>query len=164
MIEAKEKLYVVLSNDWTFISRYSSECNVCVCVCVQAMTGLECGHMFCLQCWDHYLTTKIIDEGMGTVSDWLQLCSVTVALCWQVAKYSSVLPNMWIICYGVKMYWFWRVRLLPVLLTAVIFWWTMQLLCKCLSPVYNDFFYTLYYTCSISYKINQIWSWIIYIS
>ena len=34
----------------------------------QAMTGLECGHMFCLSCWDHYLTTKIIDEGMGTVS------------------------------------------------------------------------------------------------
>eukprot|EP00918_Siedleckia_nematoides_P026310 GHVU01056764.1.p1 GENE.GHVU01056764.1~~GHVU01056764.1.p1 ORF type:complete len:546 (-),score=74.56 GHVU01056764.1:424-2061(-) len=29
------------------------------------MTGLECGHRFCSQCWTEYLTTKIMDEGMG---------------------------------------------------------------------------------------------------
>ncbi|KAG8541921.1 hypothetical protein GDO81_027948, partial [Engystomops pustulosus] len=28
-------------------------------------TGLECGHKFCMQCWGEYLTTKIIEEGMG---------------------------------------------------------------------------------------------------
>ena len=31
----------------------------------QLMTGLECGHRFCQQCWTGYLTTKIMDEGMG---------------------------------------------------------------------------------------------------
>ena len=29
------------------------------------MTGLECGHKFCAKCWADYLTSKIIDEGMG---------------------------------------------------------------------------------------------------
>jgi len=29
------------------------------------MTGLECGHKFCSICWTGYLTTKIMDEGMG---------------------------------------------------------------------------------------------------
>lgn len=29
------------------------------------MTGLECGHRFCSACWAEYLTTKIIEEGMG---------------------------------------------------------------------------------------------------
>ena len=27
------------------------------------MTGLECGHVFCKNCWTEYLTTKIMDEG-----------------------------------------------------------------------------------------------------
>lgn len=31
------------------------------------MTGLECGHRFCKLCWREYLTTKIMDEGMGQV-------------------------------------------------------------------------------------------------
>lgn len=31
------------------------------------MAGLECGHKFCVQCWTEYLTTKIMDEGMGQV-------------------------------------------------------------------------------------------------
>ena len=31
------------------------------------MTGLECGHKFCVHCWSQYLTTKIMDEGMGQV-------------------------------------------------------------------------------------------------
>jgi len=29
------------------------------------MYGLECGHRFCTQCWSEYLTTKIMEEGMG---------------------------------------------------------------------------------------------------
>ena len=36
-----------------------------VCVTFQDMTGLECGHKFCSLCWADYLTSKIIDEGMG---------------------------------------------------------------------------------------------------
>ncbi|CAB1322530.1 unnamed protein product, partial [Coregonus sp. 'balchen'] len=31
----------------------------------QYFTGLECGHKFCMQCWGDYLTTKIMEEGMG---------------------------------------------------------------------------------------------------
>lgn len=31
----------------------------------QMMTGLECGHRFCTQCWGEYLTTKIMEEGVG---------------------------------------------------------------------------------------------------
>jgi hypothetical protein len=31
------------------------------------MTGLECGHQFCKECWKEYLKTKIMDEGMGQV-------------------------------------------------------------------------------------------------
>lgn len=34
---------------------------------LQYFTGLECGHKFCMQCWGDYLTTKIIEEGMGQV-------------------------------------------------------------------------------------------------
>lgn len=29
------------------------------------MTGLECGHRFCTSCWCEYLTTKIMEEGLG---------------------------------------------------------------------------------------------------
>ena len=32
---------------------------------LQMMTGLECGHRFCTQCWGGYLTTKIMEEGVG---------------------------------------------------------------------------------------------------
>lgn len=43
-------------------------CEIC---CTQKqddnMTGLECGHVFCKACWREYLTTKIMDEGMGQV-------------------------------------------------------------------------------------------------
>lgn len=38
-----------------------------VCFLSQYFTGLECGHKFCMQCWGDYLTTKIIEEGMGQV-------------------------------------------------------------------------------------------------
>lgn len=29
------------------------------------MTGLECDHRFCKSCWREYLTTKIMEEGLG---------------------------------------------------------------------------------------------------
>ena len=29
---------------------------------------MECGHLFCTQCWTDYLTTKIVDDGMVTFS------------------------------------------------------------------------------------------------
>jgi deoxycytidylate deaminase len=29
------------------------------------MTGLECEHKFCTHCWCEYLTTKIMEEGVG---------------------------------------------------------------------------------------------------
>lgn len=32
---------------------------------LKMMTGLECGHRFCTQCWGEYLTTKIMEEGVG---------------------------------------------------------------------------------------------------
>lgn len=45
----------------------------------QMMTGIECGHRFCTNCWTEYLTTKIIDEGMGqTISCAAHLCSILV--------------------------------------------------------------------------------------
>lgn len=54
-------------------------CSVCLNVpqftslefLLQYFTGLECGHKFCMQCWGDYLTTKIIEEGMGQVLTWL---------------------------------------------------------------------------------------------
>lgn len=33
------------------------------------MSGLECEHKFCKLCWREYLKTKIMDEGMGLVSE-----------------------------------------------------------------------------------------------
>lgn len=32
---------------------------------LQMMTGLACGHRFCISCWCEYLTTKILEEGLG---------------------------------------------------------------------------------------------------
>lgn len=43
------------------------------------MTGLECGHRFCSQCWMEYLTTKVMDEGMGqTISCAAHGCDILV--------------------------------------------------------------------------------------
>lgn len=41
---------------------------------LQYFTGLECGHKFCMQCWSEYLTTKIMEEGMGQVKNSPILC------------------------------------------------------------------------------------------
>jgi len=41
-------------------------CEICFMSRAMAeMKGLECGHRFCAQCWADYLTSKIMDEGMG---------------------------------------------------------------------------------------------------
>ncbi|KAJ8305008.1 hypothetical protein KUTeg_018591 [Tegillarca granosa] len=43
------------------------------------MTGLECGHKFCAPCWTEYLTSKIVDEGMGqTISCAAYGCDILV--------------------------------------------------------------------------------------
>jgi len=42
------------------------ECEICLMMMPPSMmTGLECGHRFCMKCWTEYLTTKIMEEGMG---------------------------------------------------------------------------------------------------
>ncbi|EMP38931.1 E3 ubiquitin-protein ligase ARIH1, partial [Chelonia mydas] len=46
---------------------------------VSYFTGLECGHKFCMQCWSEYLTTKIMEEGMGqTISCPAHGCDILV--------------------------------------------------------------------------------------
>lgn len=39
------------------------ECNICFGSLESVLTGLDCGHRFCTDCWNEYLTTKIMDEG-----------------------------------------------------------------------------------------------------
>lgn len=44
----------------------TEECEICYMILPPSqMTGLECGHRFCYQCWSEYLTTKIMEEGVG---------------------------------------------------------------------------------------------------
>uniref|UniRef100_A0A1L8DSV2 RBR-type E3 ubiquitin transferase n=1 Tax=Nyssomyia neivai TaxID=330878 RepID=A0A1L8DSV2_9DIPT len=44
----------------------TEECEVCFSQFPPSMmTGLECGHRFCTTCWNEYLTTKIMEEGLG---------------------------------------------------------------------------------------------------
>lgn len=55
-------------------------CEICCCkVPLAIMNGLECGHQFCSECWTGYLTTKIMDEGMGqTISCAAHGCDILV--------------------------------------------------------------------------------------
>lgn len=56
------------------------DCEIC-CYTRPAneMTGLECGHKFCSVCWMDYLTSKIVDEGMGqTISCAAYGCDILV--------------------------------------------------------------------------------------
>lgn len=55
-------------------------CEVCfLSIPASMMTGIECGHKFCTQCWTAYLTMKIMDEGMGqTISCAAHGCDILV--------------------------------------------------------------------------------------
>ena len=55
------------------------DCDIC-CLSLprQMMTGLECGHLFCTQCWTEYLTTKIIDEGASQMIECPGNCNIVV--------------------------------------------------------------------------------------
>lgn len=69
----------------------------------QYFTGLECGHKFCMQCWGDYLTTKIIEEGMGQVptkicfSVQIAVHSLSFSSC-LTSDLSSLLPSQTISC------------------------------------------------------------------
>ncbi|XP_055377371.1 E3 ubiquitin-protein ligase ariadne-1 [Condylostylus longicornis] len=44
----------------------AEECEICFSKFPSSyMTGLECGHKFCTQCYTEYITTKIMEEGLG---------------------------------------------------------------------------------------------------
>ncbi|CAF1055744.1 unnamed protein product [Rotaria sordida] len=42
------------------------------------MAGLECGHIFCINCWQYYLTTKIMHEGIGQTIPCPAKCDILV--------------------------------------------------------------------------------------
>lgn len=56
------------------------ECEICFLeIPSNNLTGLECGHKFCVNCWGKYLTTKIMDEGMGqTIACAAHNCEILV--------------------------------------------------------------------------------------
>ncbi|CAF0775606.1 unnamed protein product [Didymodactylos carnosus] len=55
---------------------------ICVICCSQKlsheMAGLECGHIFCTSCWQCYLTTKIMHEGIGQTISCPAKCDILV--------------------------------------------------------------------------------------
>ncbi|XP_053214930.1 E3 ubiquitin-protein ligase arih1l-like isoform X1 [Panonychus citri] len=62
---------------------YSHEMETCIICCrdfpASMLTGLACGHRFCKDCWNHYLTTKIMEEGMGNkISCAAHACDILV--------------------------------------------------------------------------------------
>ena len=58
---------------------YCLSCNGTPFLFLQQMTGLECGHKFCAPCWTDYLTSKIVNEGMGqTISCAAYGCDILV--------------------------------------------------------------------------------------
>lgn len=60
---------------------------------LKMMTGLECNHRFCTHCWTEYLTTKIMEEGLGqTISCAAHGCDILVddATVMQLVKDSKV--------------------------------------------------------------------------
>ncbi|KAF6211188.1 hypothetical protein GE061_014303 [Apolygus lucorum] len=58
----------------------TEECEICYSLLPSPMmTGLECGHRFCTQCWGEYLTTKIMEEGVGqTIACAAHACDILV--------------------------------------------------------------------------------------
>ncbi|XP_077284873.1 E3 ubiquitin-protein ligase ariadne-1 isoform X1 [Arctopsyche grandis] len=55
-------------------------CEICLVVLPSSlMTGLECSHRFCVSCWCEYLTTKIMQEGLGqTIGCAAPACDILV--------------------------------------------------------------------------------------
>ena len=55
-------------------------CDVCMLAYDrEAMAGLQCGHLFCLECWDSYLKVMVICEGRGqTIACPASLCDIVV--------------------------------------------------------------------------------------
>ncbi|XKL68058.1 hypothetical protein PGB90_003549 [Kerria lacca] len=58
----------------------TEECEICYMILPSSMmTGLECSHRFCTHCWTEYLTTKIMEEGLGqTISCAAHGCDILV--------------------------------------------------------------------------------------
>lgn len=58
----------------------TEDCEICFMVLPHTqMTGLECGHRFCYHCWNEYLTTKVIAEGVGqTIACPAHACPILV--------------------------------------------------------------------------------------
>jgi ariadne-1 len=60
----------------------SSTEQICFICCLpkstDKMSGLECGHTFCRNCWQHYLTYKIMHEGMGQTIPCPAKCDILV--------------------------------------------------------------------------------------
>ncbi|KAI2807760.1 E3 ubiquitin-protein ligase arih1 [Blomia tropicalis] len=53
----------------SFVKTIHNGLEFCIICCSELpsnlMTGIACGHRFCCDCWVHYLTTKIMEEGQG---------------------------------------------------------------------------------------------------
>lgn len=56
------------------------ECEICLKrVACSSMAALACEHQFCTDCWNYYLTTKIMEEGIGqTISCAAHGCDILV--------------------------------------------------------------------------------------
>lgn len=55
------------------------DCEICMVPCVvKSMSALECGHMFCNECWNQYLRSKILDEGTACISCAMPGCDILV--------------------------------------------------------------------------------------
>lgn len=55
---------------------------ICVICCStkssNEMAGLKCGHIFCIECWQQYLTRKIMDEGISETISCPAKCNIRV--------------------------------------------------------------------------------------
>ncbi|XP_023338775.1 E3 ubiquitin-protein ligase arih1 isoform X2 [Eurytemora carolleeae] len=55
------------------------DCEICCLSTPKSMmTGLECGHLYCKNCWTEYLTTKIMDEGASQMIECPGSCKIIV--------------------------------------------------------------------------------------
>jgi ariadne-1 len=55
-------------------------CEICMLSYAQSeMSGLECGHLFCHECWDSYLRVMVVCEGRAqTISCPATTCDIVV--------------------------------------------------------------------------------------